>query len=251
MRSKEDRIKRKKLIRNALIASSIGLGGGSVYLKGMVLPKVHKAATKLMQEGAVRNVDELERIVRKHIIAKKLRLPNFRITSPLEYPKTSGRRSLFIPVNPGISASQIPLFNKMGPRFEWLDYSSLENLLKNRRYHIELDTKLNPKVLLHELGHAQDAVIDNVKNYDFINIQKDNILDKFKVMFNPKKTSRYQKEVIAWNNAGIDESDPIRVAALKTYLTSGRADQLGNLSNVGLIGSLGVDSSLKKDKKKK
>jgi hypothetical protein len=249
--SREDRIKRKKLIRNALIATGLGLGGGSVYLKKVVLPKAYRVAKEVAQAGAVRNTDELERIVRNHIKAKKLRLPNFRITSPTELPKTSGRRFLSIPVNPNVSASQIPLFNRMGARFEWLDYSSWKNLLNNRRYHIELDNELNPKILLHELGHAQDATIDNVKNYDFINVVKDGILDQGKVMFNPKKTSRYQKEVIAWNNAGINEDDPLRVAALKTYLVGGRADQLAGLSDVGLIGGLGVNSSIKKDKKRR
>jgi hypothetical protein len=249
--SREDRIKRKKLIRNALIATSLGLTGGSIYLRKVVLPKAVRVAKEVAQAGAVRNTDELERIVRNHIKAKKLRLPNFRITRSNELPKTSGRRFLSIPVNVNGSASQVPLFNRMGSRFEWLDYSSPENLLKNRRYHITLDSELNPKTLLHELGHAQDAAIDNVKNYDFINTVKDGILDKGKVIFNPKKTSRYQNEVIAWNNAGIDEADPLRVAALKTYLVGGRADQLAGLSNVGLIGGLGVNSSINKDKKRR
>lgn len=251
MRSKKDKIRRKKLIRNALIASSLGLGGGSLYLRKVVLPKAGKVAKEVAQAGAVRNTDELERLVRQHIKAKKLRLPNFRITSPSELPKTSGRGFLSIPVNVSGSASQVPLFNSMGPRFEWLDFSSPKNLLKNRRYHITLDSELNPKTLLHELGHAQDATIDNVKNYDFINTVKDGILDKGKVIFNPKKTTTYKREVTAWNNAGIDENDPERVAALKTYLVGGRADQLAGLSNAAFFGGLGVGSSIKKDKKRK
>jgi hypothetical protein len=247
--SKEDRIKRKKLIRNALIASGLGLGGGSIYLKKVVLPKAGKAAYEAGRAGAVRTIAELDNLVRQHIKAKKLRLPNFKITDLLDTPKVSGPKASFIPVNPSSSASQIPLFNRMGPRFEWLDYSNWKNLLNNRRYHVELSSELNPKILLHELGHAQDAAIDNVKNYNLINILKDNILDQGKVIFNPKKTSRYKKEVIAWNNAGIDEDDPLRIAALKTYLVNGRAHQLRNLSNVGLIGGIGVNSSINKDKK--
>jgi hypothetical protein len=233
-------------IRNTLWAGGTAAGVGTIALAARH-PKLLKKLFDISRKGAAKNSDELADIVRKEITTKNLKLPKFKIskwqligsTDPSSW-HTPGRIDNLENLNIPVYAEKHISSAKPNPRFVSTPLPFSKDINFNR---IHLDGELNPKILLHELGHAQDIIYNN-KTYSY----KDMIKDYIRAIAGPKRTKQYKLEEIAWNNAGVDANDPIRIAALDTYINQGRVNQLSGISAVGLVGGNVMDKHLKEEK---
>lgn len=90
------------------------------------------------------------------------------------------------------------------------------------------NTGLNPKVLLHELGHAQDAINGKLLEADR-KLGFKSLKDWWGGLTNPDSSKLLQTEIRAWNNGGIRAGDEVREAALDTYRSAVRAKALSPL----------------------
>lgn len=233
-------------IRNTLWTGGAAAGVGTIALITRH-PKLLKKLFDISRKGAAKNSDELADIVRKEIRTKNLKLPKFNMlkwdilggADPSAW-HTPGRIDNLENLNIPVYTEKRIAKAKPNPRF----VSTPLPFTKNKNFNrIHLDGELNPKILLHELGHAQDIIYNN-KTYSY----KDMLKDYIRSLAGPKRTKQYKMEEIAWNNAGVDANDPIRIAALDTYINQGRVNQLSGISTIGFVGGNVMDKHLKEEK---
>jgi hypothetical protein len=82
---------------------------------------------------------------------------------------------------------------------------------------------LNPEVLMHELGHAADHDAGRLGKFAPSGVM-DALSEAWRGMLSPEKTKLLQREISAWENAGIGKGNALREAALDTYRNAARAN---------------------------
>jgi len=100
---------------------------------------------------------------------------------------------------------------------------------------LRLNKGTGGQILAHELGHYdQYKEGDLEKRY----LLKNRIHNYFSSLVDPKQDTDYKKEEDAWSRAGYVNHDPIRQAALETYLHSARLNRtLGLRLGTVLVGN--------------
>lgn len=88
--------------------------------------------------------------------------------------------------------------------------------------YVYLGGRLSPKALLHELGHAQDAINGKLLAEDR-KLKFGLLKGRWKALRDPDSTGLLQQEIRAWDNGGIAAGDKVREAALDTYRSGVRA----------------------------
>lgn len=112
--------------------------------------------------------------------------------------------------------------------------------------YIAITHGMNPKTLLHELGHAQDMLNGKLNIKDRMSL-----LDMLKALVKPEATKTFQQEARAWDNAGIAAGDAMREAALDTYRVGLRNSAISTTA-LTPASILGISMySKNKDKRKK
>lgn len=193
----------RKKIGNYLMLAGI-LTPGLIF-GGRGLHLAHKAK-KVMRAGALGSTQEIDKFIADSLARSGKTLPKYEWTNSLKT-KIPGA----IPVISS-RADYINLAGKQGKLFKFL---ARLQALGGPHYgpgligpgHIFTDGYMNPKVLMHELGHAHQPK-------GFAELWEAKHDNPFKRLKNHKM---YREEVRAWNNAGIGEGDPVREAALATY----------------------------------
>lgn len=107
------------------------------------------------------------------------------------------------------------------PKASWLRKMFLKSTIKNRiqnpQYHpdinsVFIDKKyLGTKILAHELGHANDTELKNIKRSP---LHYKNFFNGF---INPDNSDILKSEIKAWDLGKVPKGDKVREAALDTY----------------------------------
>lgn len=187
-------------------ASGGRLGIGNIVSDAQI-EKLNKATRKINENGFIRFAEE-----------------------PLTSSKT-------IPVyaNGEDVARGIDLRHRLGSDDRNVVIRWLDKLLRrgghfdNKAGYVSMgNTGLNPKVLLHELGHAQDAINGKLLDADR-KLGFSSLKDWWGNLTNPDSSKLLQTEIRAWNNGGIKAGDKLREAALDTYRSAVRAKAMSPL----------------------
>lgn len=108
---------------------------------------------------------------------------------------------------------------------------------------------LSPKILLHELGHAQDAINGKLKASDR-SMSFKSLGEWWDAIRNPDASKMLQTEIRAWDNGGIKAGDRLREAALDTYRSAVRAKAIAPVFLPAQVGG-GYMYAKNRDPKKK
>lgn len=187
--------KTKRNIGNALIATGIAT---PVFFATRGKFKLDKF-NKLMRAGAVKNISELDKAVASHIRKTNAKLPKYKwedfTNSIFQRGKRVHSKNLPVAVlrNGGMNS---------GP-----GYIPAHDIITLGRENV-----LNPKTLMHELGHAADNNLGEYMSRPGLTFG-----ELFKGLINPEKTRMLKAELRAWDNAKILKGDALREAALDTY----------------------------------
>lgn len=94
---------------------------------------------------------------------------------------------------------------------------------------------LNPKILLHELGHAQDAINGKLLEADR-SLNPTSLKEWWNHIVNPDSSKLLQTEIRAWENGGVKAGDKLREAALDTYRSAIRAKAIAPVFTPAQVG---------------
>jgi len=254
----------KRRMRRNIGLSLLGIGlGGPLALHGRQLLKVRKAL-KAMQGDALKSTKDVDRYVKRHLASVGKTLPEYKWSNLADIKRrgTLGKGPVLT-----TQSVKIPVYTSIDDLMNGVDHvcknsPSMQKFLEKlvRRLsgpHIDphsgyvyLGKHLSPKALLHELGHAQDALNGKLFSSDR-GIRIGSLKNWWNNLKNPDSTGLLQGEIRAWDNGGIAAGDKVREAALDTYRNAVRNKMLTPVFHgVALPGAYMTYTNRDKSKKK-
>lgn len=219
---------RRRAIGNTLIGGALSIPAFFITRGKLRSNKVKK----LIRLGSVKTTAEADEIIRKHLEQSGKTLPKYRWTEVEPgKPLATGMNS-DIPVYRDGSAFYDKAFEgapKSVKRKVLRDTDGNQAFFDNvRTITMGVDGNINPKTLMHELGHAADFDSGRLNEFKPSGNGLEQISELWRGLWNPDSTKLLRREISAWDNAGIAKGDALREAALNTYRNHVR---MGGMSN--------------------
>jgi hypothetical protein len=183
-------------------------------------------AIKAMRAGATSDLSKVQSYIADHLSRTGKALPKFRFaTSAKDMPSAGFRIRFGEPPPIPVFSDRKMFLEGLNGRFKDVPLGRVMKLQARLSgphfagdYVYAGNGKVNPKVLLHELGHAADMkALGAEEMMRGARARPKSIREWLRTFTDPDKTGLVSMESRAWDNAGIAKGDKLRELALDTY----------------------------------